>query len=70
MDFSDLEAVVKGLLADPPRMQTLADGAYNLMVRSRGTPHRSPAACIVTRCLRLTRPCGLASCILGPKSCQ
>mmetsp|Transcript_17442 Transcript_17442/g.52320 ORF Transcript_17442/g.52320 Transcript_17442/m.52320 type:complete len:790 (-) Transcript_17442:726-3095(-) len=32
MDFSDLEGVVKGLLAEPARMQSIADGAYNLMV--------------------------------------
>lgn len=33
MDFSDLEPVVKGLLADPNRMQAIADEAYNRMVK-------------------------------------
>ena len=28
MDFSNLEAVLQGLLADPQRMQTIADAAY------------------------------------------
>ncbi len=32
MDFSDLEATVKGLLADPARMQRLADAAYGRLV--------------------------------------
>jgi hypothetical protein len=28
LDFSNLEAVLQGLLADPQRMQTIADTAY------------------------------------------
>ncbi len=32
MDFSDLEATLKGLLADPARMQRLADAAYGRLV--------------------------------------
>lgn len=32
MDFSDLEAELKRLLADPPHMQRLADAAYSRLV--------------------------------------
>ncbi len=33
MDFSDLEATLKGLLAEPKRMQKLADTAYGRLVK-------------------------------------
>jgi len=32
-DFSDLDAVVRGLLADEPRMQRIADTAYQRLLQ-------------------------------------
>jgi len=32
-DFSDLDAVVRGLLADEPRMQRIADAAYQRLLQ-------------------------------------
>ena len=43
MDFSDLEDVTKGLLANTPRMQSLADSAYNRLVRAPPPPPPPPA---------------------------
>ena len=57
MDFSNLEAVLQGLLADPQRMQRIADAAYGANTRQTagtGAPilsrmvHATTKACMTS----------------------
>ncbi len=63
MDFSDLEDVAKGLLADVPRMQSLADGAYNRLVHLVPPILGRPSPASVLHLGRITHNCAGASII-------